>query len=266
MSDMQSSSVKELPWVAITGSSAGIGKASALYLSGLGYPIVLASEQPEALREVQSEIVESGGRAEVVDLDLLNPDDVDKFFERVEKAVGFCEVLVNNAGIGLHKTLEESTDAEFRRVFEVNFFALTNLCRQAVLYMKRQGRGHIINISSASARRSLAHMSCYGATKGAVHCFSQALRLELAGTGIAVTEILPISVRTDFFDRAGYQPKGMVQTPETIAKLIERAMKTREAEICSSQLTRLGFVLDVMAPNLANKLVEWQQRWQNRKG
>lgn len=265
MSDMHSEAILEKPWIAITGSSAGIGKASALYLSGLGYPIVLASEQPDALREVAQEIRHSGGRAEVVDLDLLNKEDVDSFFERVEDAVGFCEVLVNNAGIGLHKTLEESSDEEFRRVFEVNFFALTNLCRQAVFCMKREGRGHIINISSASARRSLAHMSCYGATKGAVHCFSQALRLELAGTGIAVTEILPISVRTDFFDRAGYQPKGLVQTPETIARLIERALETKEAELCSSQLTRLGFLFDVLAPNLANKLVEWQQRWQNRK-
>lgn len=109
-------------------------------------------------------------------------------------------------------------------------------------------------------------MSCYGATKGAVHCFSQAIRLEVARYGIAVTEILPISVRTDFFDRAGYQPKGLVQTPQTIAKLIERAILTREAEICSSQLTRLGFILDVIAPNLANKLVQWQQDRQNRKG
>ena len=187
------------------------------------------------------------------------------FFSRVEEKIGFCDVLVNNAGIGLHKTLEESSEEEFRRVFEVNFFALTSLCRQAIHYMKERGQGHIINISSASARRSLAHMSCYGATKGAVHCFSQAVRSEVAPYGIAVTEILPISVRTDFFDRAGYQPKGLVQTPETIAKLIERAIRTREAELCSSQLTRLGFVLDVIAPNLAAKLVEWQAKWQQRK-
>ncbi|MCA9777779.1 MAG: hypothetical protein KC800_13715, partial [Candidatus Eremiobacteraeota bacterium] len=69
-----------------------------------------------------------------------------------------------------------------------------------------------------------------------------------------------ISVRTEFFDRAGYQPKGLVQTPETIARLIERAIQTREAELCSSQLTRLGFLLDVVAPNFASWLLEWQQK------
>lgn len=256
---------RELTWVAITGSSSGIGKSAAQYLARKGYGIVVCSEQPEANQEVCENILSQGGQAVVIDLDLLNPDDVRTFFPRVEEKIGFCEVLVNNAGIGLHKTLEESSEEEFRRVFEVNFFALTSLCRQAIHYMKERGRGHIINISSASARRSLAHMSCYGATKGAVHCFSQAVRSEVAPYGIAVTEILPISVRTDFFDRAGYQPKGLVQTPETIAKLIERALRTREAELCSSQLTRLGFVLDVIAPNLAAKLVEWQARWQKRK-
>ena len=253
------------PWVAITGSSSGIGKAAAIYLAARGFGIVLASEQAVELRQVQEEIVSAGGRARVIDLNLLDPDDVASFWERVIEETGSCEILVNNAGIGLHKTLEESNDDEFRRVFEINFFALVRLCRDALAYMKQEGGGHIINISSASARRSLAHMSCYGATKGAVHCFSQSLRLEAAPLGVAVTEILPISVRTEFFDRAGYQPKGLVQTPETIAALIERAIRTREAEICSSGPTRLAFVLDAMAPNFTARLLEWHARWQNRR-
>jgi short-subunit dehydrogenase len=131
--------------------------------------------------------------------------------------------------------------------------------------MKQQGRGHIINVSSASARRSLERMSCYGATKGAMHCFSQALRAEVAEDGIAVTEILPISVSTAFFDAAGYKPKGMVQTPDTIAALIARAMRTREAEICSSTLTRWGFVLDCMAPNLVARVMNLHRRWSLRR-
>lgn len=263
---MNDRNLQELPWIVITGSSSGIGEISAKYLSSMGYGVVLVSEQPEALRKVHKEIESQGGRARYLDLDLLDSEAVGDFFDRVVAEVGVPGVLINNAGIGLHKTLEESSEAEFRRVFEVNFFALTSLCRQAVHHMKSVGGGHIINISSASARRSLAHMSCYGATKGAVHCFSQALRLEVAPYQIAVTEILPISVRTEFFQRAGYQPKGLVQTPETIARLIGRALETREAEICSSNITRLGFLFDVIAPNLAHKLVQWQQDRVNRRG
>lgn len=266
MSDIGTGEIsQEFTWIAITGSSSGIGKTTALYLAQKGFGIVVCSEQPEANRDVCQEIISAGGRAEVVDLNLLNPDDVGNFFHRVNEKVGFCEVLINNAGIGLHKTHEETSDEEVRRVFEINFFALTSLCRQAIHYMKAQGRGHIINVSSASARRSIAQISCYGASKGAVHCFTQAIRPEVAPYGISVTEILPISVKTEFFDRAGYQPKGLVQTPETIARLIERALRTKEAELCSSQLTRLGFLLDVVAPNFAAKVVEWQTRWKNRK-
>lgn len=257
---MNDSDYRDLPWIVVTGSSAGIGEYSAKYLADRGYGVVLASEQPDALRRVHKEIVDRGGRSCFLDLDLLDSQAVERFLDRVIEEVGVPAVLVNNAGIGLHKTLEESTEEEFRRVFEINFFALTSLCRQAVHHMKRAGGGHIINISSASARRSLAYMSCYGATKGAVHCFSQALRLEVEKYGIAVTEILPISVRTDFFERAGYKPKGLVQSPDKIARLIERAIVTREAEICSSRITRLGFLFDVLAPNLAHKLVQWQQR------
>lgn len=255
------------PWVVITGSSSGIGRATALHLASLGYGIVLASNELEALHHVRQEIVESGGRAEVVFLDLLDQEAVGNFFSQVEEKVGFCEVLVNNAGIGLHKTLAESTDEEFRRVFEINFFASVSLCRQALSYMEQQGHGHIVNISSASARRSLKYMSCYGASKGAMHCFSQALRLEAAPLGVAVTEILPISVSTEFFDRAGYKPEGLVQTPETIARLVARCLRTKEAEICSSNLTRLGFLLDLVAPNLTHRLLRcWATRQDARLG
>lgn len=251
----------ERPWVVITGASSGIGRAAALRLGRLGYGVVVASEQPEALREVSAEIVAHGGRSEAVDLNLLKPEDVSRFLGEVVERVGVFEVLINNAGIGLHKTLAESTDQEFQRVFQVNFFAVVSLCREAVGLMASNGGGQIINVSSASARRSLERMSCYGATKGAMHCFSQALRAEVAELGIAVTEILPISVSTGFFDSAGYKPKGLVQTPETIAALIERAIDTRDAEICSSTLTRFGFMLDTMAPNLTARLMAWHRRW-----
>ncbi len=255
----------EKPWVAITGSSSGIGKATALWLAKAGYGVVLASEQPEALRRVRDEILHAGGRAEVVDLDLLDPSAVESFYRQVEEKVGFCEIVVNNAGIGLHKTLEDSTDAEFQRVFAINFFSMVTICRSALVAMKQLKRGHIINVSSASARRSLERMSCYGASKGAVHCFSQALRAEVAQDGIAVTEILPISVSTPFFDTAGYRPKGLVQTPDTIAALVERAILTRPAELCSSGLTRWGFVLDSVAPNLVSTLMNWHARWARRR-
>ena len=251
--------------MAITGSSSGIGKATAQHLAQQGFGVVLASEQAAQLRQVQAEIQSSGGRAEVVDLNLLDPQSVRDFVPTLVSKVGFCEVIVNNAGIGLHKTLEESTDEDFQRVFAVNFFSMVTICRAAVEVMKTEGRGHLINVSSASARRSLERMTAYGASKGAMHCFTQALRAEVAEHGICVSEILPISVSTPFFDAAGYRPKGLVQTPERIAGLVERVIATREAEVCSSSLTRWGFVVDAMAPNLTARLMNLHRKWAKRK-
>ena len=251
--------------MAVTGSSSGIGKATAQHLAQQGFGVVLASEQAAQLRQVQAEIQSSGGCAEVVDLNLLDPQSVRDFVPTLVSKVGFCEVIVNNAGIGLHKTLEESTDEDFQRVFAVNFFSMVTICRAAVEVMKTEGRGHLINVSSASARRSLERMTAYGASKGAMHCFTQALRAEVAEHGICVSEILPISVSTPFFDAAGYRPKGLVQTPERIAGLVERVIATREAEVCSSSLTRWGFVVDAMAPNLTARLMNLHRKWAKRK-
>lgn len=235
--------------IAITGASSGIGRAAALHLAGLGHYVVLASEHLAGLKEVQEQIIDFGGRAEVLQLELLDPEAVERFYDSVVARVGFCPILINNAGVGLHKTLEDSSDEEFYRVFAINFFSIVTICRSAIKVMKEHGQGHIINVSSASARRCLEKMSAYGASKAAVHGFSQALRAEVDGYGIAVTEILPISVSTPFFSSAGYQPKGLVQSPEHIAYLIEKAIRYRTPEICSSWLTSLGFAIDALAPN-----------------
>src|SRR5438876_6879244 len=115
---------------------------------------------------------------------------------------------------------------DLRRLFEVNFFAAATLSREALRVMSDRRRGHIINVSSAAARRGLPSMSAYAATKGALHGFTQSLRLEARLFGVAVTEVMPISTRTGFFDAATnraarpYRPRGIVQTPEYVAERI----------------------------------------------
>ncbi len=253
-------------WAVVTGASSGIGEAIAKRLAQECWGVVLVSEQPDDLQRVHREISAAGGKSHPMELDLLRTEEVDRFAQRVQDQVGFCEVLINNAGIGLHKTLLESNDQDFQRVFTINFFSVVTLCRSFLPSMFSQGKGHIVNISSASARRSLSKMSCYGASKAALHGFSQALRLELEGTGVAVTEILPISVQTPFFKTAGYQPKGLVQTPDTVAAVVSRALVSRQAEICTSALTAWGFVLDTLMPNVtADLLAQVERRRRNRE-
>ena len=93
------------PWVAITGSSSGIGKVAALHLAREGFGVVLASEQAAALRQVQSEIVDSGGRAEVVDLNLLDATSVAQFIPTVNDKVGFCDFGAERLGEAVGRPL-----------------------------------------------------------------------------------------------------------------------------------------------------------------
>lgn len=250
--------------ILITGASAGIGKALALRLAEFGARLALVSNQP-------AELAELAGRlgAVAVEVDLSDPCQVEGLVPRVEAELGPLDVLINNAGIGFHALLMDTPPDKLRKLFEINFFAPVELCRQALTSMAPRGQGHLINVSSASARRGLARMGAYAPSKGALHVFSQVLRLEAAPSGVRVTEVLPISVQTDFFasaenrtDRA-YRPRGLVHTPEYLAGCIHRAILHPVAEVYPSFLSRVGFVLETMFPNW----VAWalERRWPQRR-
>lgn len=243
--------------ILITGASAGIGRAVAERLAAHGARLALVSNQPVELTELARRL-----NAFSLEADLADPAQVDGLVARVEAGLGPLDVLINNAGIGFHALLLDTPSDRLRKLFEVNYFAPVELCRQALTSMAPRGRGHILNVSSASARRGLARMSAYAPTKGALHVFSQVLRLEAARHGVKVTEILPISVRTDFFavaenrtDRS-YAPRGLVHTPEQLAVCIHRALERPVAEVYPSALSRLGFALEGCFPNAVAWLLE----------
>jgi hypothetical protein len=132
--------------------------------------------------------------------------------------------------------------------------------------MAGRRRGQIINVSSAAARRGLPGMSAYAASKAALHGFTQSLRLEARRHGVAVTELLPISVHTGFFaaatNRAArpYTPSGWTQTPEFVARQIVACARRPVAERHTIRLLAPIFALEALAPNLVERLVAWHYR------
>src|SRR5205823_1126286 len=150
----------------------------------------------------------------------------------------------------------EESLADIRALFEVNFFAVVSLCRQALRSMGARGGGHLINVSSASALRGLPRLNAYTASKGAVHTFTQSLRVEARPLGIFVSEVLPVSTATGFFrgsrNRAGfpYAPGSRVQPPEYVAARILRCAchPVPEVHLDRSLLLLAGFA--TLFPNL----------------
>ena len=245
----------------ITGASSGIGFSTARRLAQRGHQVLLLSyDEPELLQAC----ADLGAQAIPVLCDLAVPEQVDGLWQRLEETYGPIHILINNAGVGHHGELADTDMATMRRLFEVNFFAAANLCGQAMRAMTSRGRGHILNLTSASARRSLALIGAYGASKAALHGLTQTLRLEAAGTGVAVGEVLPISVTTPFFARAGYRPRGLTQTPEKVAEQILLCLDKGEAERTIYWPTAFGFVLDALFPNLVARLLSSRYRAERR--
>lgn len=246
--------------VLITGASSGIGAAAARLFAKGGADVVLVSEREDDLNEVACEIHAAGGKATALVADFSNPEQVEGLIARVEDEGGPLDVLVNNAGVGMGATILNTKPQDLRFLFEVNFFALASLCRQALEVMAKRGQGRIINVSSAAGRIGGPEVGAYAATKGAVHTYTQALRIEARSYGVHVSEALPISVRTQFFDNVKgqkYRPSGVVLTVESVAQSIVRCAQSRrpKAEVLPYRPIRFAFLIDALLPGLLDPIL-----------
>lgn len=244
--------------ILITGASSGIGEATARRFAQAGARVVLVSEHEESLHAVAQSICEAGGQAAAIVADFSKPEQVEGLIARAEQAMGPLETLINNAGVGLGASVLDTKPSDLRFLFEVNFFALASLCRQALAVMAPRGCGHIINVSSAAGRLGGTTIGAYAATKGAVHTFTNSLRMEARAYGVHVSEALPISVRTHFFQNVKgkkYRPSGIVLTPEQVAESIVRCAASRhpKAEVLPYRPIRAVFVLDALFPGLIDR-------------
>jgi short-subunit dehydrogenase len=229
---------------------------------------MLLSYDEQELQEACQSVV---GMATPVLCDLSHSVQVDGLIARLEEFYGPIDILINNAGIGHHGEVSDTSMETFRRVMEVNFFAAVNLCRQSFLAMKERRRGHILNLTSASARRPLARMGAYGSSKAALHGLTQALRMEAHPFGVRVSEVLPISVTTPFFERASntsghqYRPTGFRHTPDQVAQMVMRCLDRNIGEYVTHLPTALGLALDTLMPNLVSRILTWSERLAARR-
>ena len=179
--------------IAITGASAGIGLACAGRLARAGAHVALSARRADRLAEATAAIAAAGGRAVAVPGDVTSEADVQALVDRAIAEYGRLDVMIANAGAGFHGSLEKTPPDVVRRLMDVNFIGTYLAARAAVPVFKRQGRGHLIIISSIVGRRGIAGSSAYGSTKAAQLGFAEALRTELLDTGVDVTIVFPVS-------------------------------------------------------------------------
>jgi len=183
----------------ITGCSSGFGRALAEKVLARGDRLVATARDPDQLREFKEHHPDA---CWILPLDLSDNTSLAPALQNILQLIPRIDVLVNNAGYGLLGSLENCSDEQIRRNFEVNFFGSLSLIRAILPLMRQQKYGHIINMSAAAAIGNYAGFSVYGATKFALEGLSEGLAAELKPLGIKVTLVQPGPFRTAFIARS----------------------------------------------------------------
>lgn len=215
----------------VTGASKGFGREIALKLASEGMRVVAAARSEDALSALVDEIRARGGVAVWRRLDVRDPGECSALVEWAVREMGGLHVLVNNAGLGYWVPLERTTDDQWRQTMEVNVDGTFYMCRAAIEPMRKAGRGHIVNIASVLGRRGAPNFAAYCASKAAVIALSEALALEVRGSGIQVSVISPGTADTGF--RQGHV--GRPRTPD----IAEPERMLRPADVASAVLWAL---------------------------
>jgi len=163
----------------------------AVALGGAGVKLALVSRDRGKLEETAAEAAKVGAEAAIFQVDVTDEDQVRKLEHHVKGRFGAADILINNAGIAIRKTVVDYTLEEWNNVMDTNLTSVFLMCRSFVPHMRGRGYGRIINISSIMAHISLPLRGAYSASKAGVIGFTRALALELATDGISVVAISP---------------------------------------------------------------------------
>jgi short-subunit dehydrogenase len=256
----------------ITGASSGIGLACAGALAQAGVAVVLGARRADRLEEAVTRLRQAGGRAEGVTMDVTVEADVVRLVQHATAAFGALDIMICNAGFGYYGTLEETPPEIMRRMMDVNFIGTYFGARAALPIFRRQGRGHLIFVSSIVGRRGIPLMGGYSATKAAQAGLAESLRSELAPTDIHVSIVYPVSTETEFRSAMerdyGYSVSGLgpKQSVDRVAAAVVRCIERPRADVYPHAKSRALTVLNAVAPGFTDRLVSKYGRRRDTSG
>lgn len=219
------------PVALITGASSGIGFELSRLFARDGYDLVLVARSPEGLERAARSLRAAGvGAVRTLAVDLAEADAVDRIVAALEEDGRPVQALVNNAGFGTEGSFAGMPEDTIRGMLQVNVVALTLLTRRLLPGMLARRSGQILNVASTAAFQPGPLMDVYYASKAYVLSFSEALSVEVAGSGVTVTALCPGLTRTNFQRRAGIQGSrlanlGLSMSAEAVARAGYRALQ-----------------------------------------
>ncbi len=218
----------------ITGASGGIGYEIAKLFAKNGHDLILVARSADKLLTIANDFREKYSiKVAAFAKDLSNTEEVISLVEIIKKENVFIDYLVNNAGIGLYGAFENTNWEEDEKMMLLNMNTLTYLCKAFIPDMKKEGRGHVLNIASTAAFQPGPNMAVYFATKAYVLLFSEAINEELKGTGVSVTTVCPGATESGFQKQANMDNTALfnkkIPTSAEVAEFAFLAMMQRKS-------------------------------------
>ena len=235
--------------VMVTGASSGIGKSAALKLADAGATVLLVARTPEKLELTRDQILAGGGVAYIHQCDLSDFDDIDRMAEEVLAQHGHVDVLVNNAGRSIRRSVALSYDRphDFERTIQLNYLGAVRLILKLLPVMRERKSGQIVNISSIGVQTNMPRFSAYVASKSALDAFSRSIASEIIDDGVHITTINMPLVRTPMIAPTKMYDRFPTITPEEAADMICEAVVHKPKRIATPMGT-LGQILYALNP------------------
>lgn len=242
--------------ILITGGSSGIGLAVAKQLAATKAKIVLVARTMDKLLEAKREVEMKGGECYVYSCDLSNAEACAKLVSEVVEDLGRVDVLINNAGRSIRRSIHQSYDRmhDFQRTMDINYFGAVQMVLGLLPIMKQQDYGHIINISSIGVQANAPRFSAYVASKAALDAFSRCIASEITHNNIHLTNVYMPLVRTPMIAPTKIYKHVPALNTFQAAQLVLKPLVTKQKKV-STPLGRFSEVAYAISP----KSIDWVQ-------
>jgi short-subunit dehydrogenase len=242
--------------VLITGASSGIGEVTALEIGKAGGTVLLVARTREKLQQVAEQVQELGGTAHVHPCNLTDTDDIDRMAHEVLDAHGHVDILINNAGKSIRRSVDRSYERfhDYQRTMALNYFAPVKLILNLLPVMRAQRSGHIINISTIGLQVNTPRFAAYLASKAALDAFSRSIGPEVIGDGVHITTVYMPLVRTPMIAPTKAYDRLPVASPQEAAAMVTEAIRKRPKRVATT-LGSIGQLTYAIAPGAQDLVV-----------
>ncbi len=250
--------------VLITGASSGIGRCVASDFSQFGLKsLILIARNIDRLNDSIVSMKERDFEILPLSCDVSKKEEVKRIGDLILERYGYIDVLINNAGIGIFGKVEKTSIEEIEKVSFTNYFGMIYFTKIFLDSMIRRNSGHIINIASLAASFGIPGMAAYCGSKFAMLGFSESLRRELRKTGVKISVISPIGVKTNFFNNEYFNnktPMKYMLNPETVSKAVLNSFASNSFQIFVPTIAGLSVPFKGCFPAIIDSIIESQFR------